>query len=118
MLSENLKEKWEEVVKLTSEQFGDGETLDLDTIIFIIGLQELGKGYRKYKKDEKLNIMHIAICKVLEPFGYYEYIGIDEDGWPHFDKKENLPFLKAGEQALLMKEAIVKYFEENNLLED
>ena len=62
--------------------------------------------------------MHIAICSVLEPYGYYERLGIDKDGWPHFDKKENLPFLKPGEQAILIKEALVRYFEENNLLED
>lgn len=118
MLSENLKEKWNKVVELLSESFGGGEVLDLDSIIFIVGLQELGKGFKKYKKDEKVNIMHVAICSVLEPFGYYEYMGVDEDGWPHFDKKENLPFLKAGEQTILMKEAMVKYFEENGLLKD
>ena len=118
MLSENLKEKWDEVVELCSREFGQGETMDLDTIVFIIGLQELGKGFRKYKKDEKLGIMHIAICKVLEPYGYYEYVGVDDDGWPHFEKKENLPYLKAGEQSVLMKEAIVKYFIENDLLKD
>jgi hypothetical protein len=118
MLSENLKEKWDQVVEISSREFGQGETLDLDTILFIIGLQELGKGYKKYKKDEKLNIMHIAICKLLEPYGYYEYVGIDDDGWPHFEKKENLPYLKSGEQTILMKEAVVRYFAENDLLEN
>tara|TARA_R110002124_G_scaffold203085_1_gene369633 strand:+ start:1221 stop:1577 length:357 start_codon:yes stop_codon:yes gene_type:complete len=118
MLSENLKENWEEVVKWVSQRFAEGELLDLDSIIFIIGLQELGWGFKKYKKDEKLNIMHIAICTLLEPYGYYEFEGQDKDGWPHFQKKENLPFLKPGEQSILMKEAIVKYFIENKLLEN
>lgn len=118
MLSDNLKEKWDKIVDNVSANFGGGEQLDLDAIIFIIGLQEVGKGYKKYKKDEKLNIMHVAICTVLEPFGYYEYLGLDQDGWPHFEKKENLPYLKAGEQSILMKEAIVKYFEEKDLLEN
>lgn len=118
MLSENLKENWEKVVDWVSSRFAEGEKLDLDSIIFIIGLQELGWGFRKYKKDEKLNIMHIAICTVLEPYGYYEFEGQDKDGWPHFTKNENLPFLKPGEQTVLMKEAIVKYFLENKLLEN
>ncbi len=107
----SLKEKWEAVVKKLSDQFGDGETLDVDTIIFLIGLQELGLGFKKYKKDEKLNLMHIAICKLLEPYGYYEFDHYDKDGWPHYNAKETLPSLKPGEQSVLMKEAIVVYFE-------
>lgn len=56
--------------------------------------------------------MHIAICKLLEPYGYYEFDFVDEDGWPHYIMKEQLPALKAGEQSVLMKEAIVLYFEQ------
>ena len=116
MLSDNLKDRWERVVEHVSLKFGDGEKLDLDAIIFIIGVQELGQGYRRFKKDEKINLMHIAICRLLEPFGYYDYQGLDKDGWPHYDKKENLPYLKPGEQSILMKEAIVRYFRENDIL--
>ena len=70
---EKLKEQWEEVVTLISNKFADGDTLDLDAIIYIIGLQELGKLNTNYKKDEKINLMHIAICRLLEPFGYYAF---------------------------------------------
>lgn len=105
-----LKERWELVVDKLSNQFADGDTLDLDAIIYLIGVQELGKPHRNYKKDEKLDLMHIAICKLLEPFGYYEFDYIDEEGWPHYTVKEQLPNLKAGEQSVLMKQAIVEYF--------
>ena len=37
----------------------------------------------------------------------------DADGWPHYKTVEELPTLKAGEQSLLMKEAIVKYFKDS-----
>lgn len=84
----------------------------MDAIIYLIGIQELGQLHRKFKKDEKLNLMHIAICKLLEPYGYYEFDFVDEDGWPHYIMKEQLPALKAGEQSVLMKEAIVLYFEQ------
>jgi len=47
---------------------------------------------------------------LLEPYGYYEFDYIDEEGWPHYTVKEKLPTLKAGEQSVLMKEAIVEYF--------
>ncbi|WP_151672594.1 hypothetical protein [Patiriisocius marinus] len=113
---EQLKQRWEELVKMLSNKFADGDTLDLDAIIYLIGLQELGQLNRKFKKDEKLNLMHIAICRLLEPFGYYEFEFFDEEGWPHYKILEQLPPLKAGEQSVLMKDAIVQYFLEKEVI--
>ncbi|WP_333693387.1 hypothetical protein [Flavobacterium sp.] len=111
-----LKERWENVVNILSNQFADGDELDLDAIIYLIGVQELGKVKQTFKKDEKINLMHIAICRLLEPYGYYEFDFYDNDGWPHYKVKEELPPLKAGEQTVLMKEAIVHYFLDNELI--
>ncbi|MGG7034863.1 MAG: hypothetical protein ACI7YS_06665 [Flavobacterium sp.] len=112
-----LKERWEKLVELLSNKFSQGEDLDLDAIIFLIGVQELGKLNREFKKDEKLNLMHIAICRLLEPYGFYEFNFVDADGWPHYTVKEQLPSLKAGEQSVLMKEAIVNYFMEKEFID-
>ena len=112
-----LKERWERLVDILSNQFSQGEDLDLDAIIYLIGVQELGKVHQTYKKDEKLNLMHIAICRLLEPYGFYEFEFFDEEGWPHYKVKEQLPPLKAGEQSVLMKEAIVNYFLEREVIE-
>jgi hypothetical protein len=112
----SLKEKWDFLVEKLTEKFSDGEELNLDGIIYLIGVQELGQGYRTFKKDEKLNLMHIAICKLLEPYGYYEFDFFDEDGWPHYKIVTELPNLKPGEQTILMKEAIINYFENNGFL--
>jgi len=112
-----LKERWEKLVNILSDQFSQGEDLDLDSIIFLIGVQELGQVHREYKKDEKINLMHIAICRLLEPYGYYEFDFVDGEGWPHYKVKEQLPPLKAGEQSVLMKEAIVNYFLEKELID-
>ena len=107
---QQLKERWGAVVEKISDRFGEGEQLDLESIIYLIGIQELGKIKKRYKKDDKVNLMHIAICRLLEPYGYYAFDHFDEDGWPHYQVKEELPPLKAGEQSVLMKEAIVNYF--------
>lgn len=112
-----LKNRWELVVKFLSDKFADGEELDLDAIIYLIGVQELGKFNRAFKKDEKVNLMHIAICRLLESYGYYEFDYFDTEGWPHYKIKEELPSLKAGEQSVLMKEAIVNYFVEKGIIE-
>ena len=114
---QQLKERWEKLVNLLSNQFSQGEDLDLDAILYLIGVQELGKVHQKYKKDEKLNLMHIAICRLLEPYGFYEFDYFDDEGWPHYTVKEHLPPLKAGEQSVLMKEAIVNYFIEREVID-
>ncbi|GAA4935691.1 hypothetical protein GCM10023314_05030 [Algibacter agarivorans] len=113
---EQLKERWEMVVQKLSDQFADGDTLDLDAIIYLIGVQELGQLEKTFKKDQKLDLMHIAICKLLKPYGYYELDFVDEEGWPHYKTLEALPYLKAGEQSVLMKEAIVNYFLETQYI--
>jgi len=107
MITTDLDKEWDVLLKKLSDQFGD---LDMQGVIFLIGVQELGKGYMKFKKDEKLEVMHVAICTLLEPYGHYEFVGRDEEGWPHWNVNDKLPPLKPGQQALLMKQAIVDYF--------
>ena len=108
-MENNLAEEWLKVEKMVFKRFG--EKLDEQTILFIIGLQELGKGDADYKKEEKLDIIHIGVCTVLSQFGYYEFIGKDDDGWPHFKNIKKLPNEIQGElQENLIKQAIIKYF--------
>ncbi len=114
---EALKERWTLLVEKLSQQFSDGDPLEIDGIIYLVGVQELGNFERSFKKDEKVNLMHIAICRLLEPYGYYEFDFFDADGWPHYKVKEQLPTLKAGEQSVLMKEALVNYFLEKNYID-
>ena len=109
--SSSLKTRWDYLTNELTQQFSDGDVLNLDSIIYLIGVQELGKGKKVFKKDEKINLMHIAICKLLEPYGYYEFDFFDKDGWPHYKVVTELPSLKPGEQTVLMKEAIIYYFE-------
>ena len=111
-----LKHRWELLVNKLSAKFSDGDPLELDGIIYLVGIQELGQVHRKFKKDEKVNLMHIAICRLLEPYGYYEFDFYDEEGWPHYKVKETLPSLKSGEQTVLMKEALVNYFLEREYI--
>jgi hypothetical protein len=112
-----LKTRWELLVSKLSSQFADGDPLDLDAIIYLIGVQEKSDVHARYKKDDKINLMHIAICRLLEPYGYYEFDYVDSEGWPHYKVIKQLPPLKAGEQSVLMKEAIVHYFIEKAYIE-
>ena len=107
-IDNEFENKWKALLTELSSSYG--EELDMQAVIFIIGLQELNKNHRKYTKDQKIDIMHIAICSLLSKYGYYEFVGRDEEGWPHFNATDKLPHLKPGQQLRLMKEAIMEYF--------
>ena len=106
---------WEHVEAFFAENFDTDKHPQIDTILFLIGDQELGSGQQKYTKDDKLNILHIAVCRLLEPFGYYKFSHYDDDGYPHFEELEQLPELKPNEQQILMKKAIIQYFIDEEL---
>ena len=111
-----LKIKWEKLKKNISEDLLDDEIVDLDAIIFLIGLQELGQFQKKFNKQKKLEIIHIAICKLLSFYGYYKLDFIDDEGWPHYKLIKKLPNLKPGEQTILIKKAIINYFDKSDYI--
>ncbi len=111
MIDLELEKKWRDVVAMFAKDHG--EDLNAQAILFLIGIQELGKGYGKFTKDQKLDIIHVAVCTILEPYGYYRFDGKDADGWPHFENIKKLPPLDEGQQQFLVKKAIVEYFTES-----
>ena len=113
---EKFEAQWQQVIQFFKQRFTDGETPQMDTILFLIGVQELGMIKPKFTKDEKLNLMHVATCKLLEPYGYYEFSHFDDEGWPHYNKEKNIEKMLPQEQEELMKEAIINYFDDNKLI--
>jgi hypothetical protein len=109
-----LRQKWEELKRKLADQFD--EEPDLQSILFLIGVQELGAGYRKFTKDQKMDLMHIAVCKLLSYYGYYELVGLDSEGWPHWKNREKIPPLTLQQQDRLLKQAAIEYFTEIGML--
>jgi hypothetical protein len=105
---------WERLQERLKERFGS--ELDFEAIVFLIGLQELGKPFKKYKKDEKLAIMHVAVCTLLEPYGFYHFEGRDAEDWPHWSLREQLPYLDAKQQNRLMVDSIIDYFRKDGFI--
>jgi hypothetical protein len=114
MLDIDFQREWRELIDRLEKRFGEG--MELETVLFLIGVQELGQGHREFKKHEKLDLMHIAICRLLSRYGYYEFEGVDGDGWPHYRALAKLPKLNPKEQSQLMKEAVIEYFKDAELL--
>ena len=115
-MSSELKTKWNNLKTKLSVDFSENEIIDIDSIIFLIGLQELGQFQKRFNKQKKLEVIHIAVCKLLSDYGYYEFDHTDNDGWPHYKLIKKLPNLKAGEQTILMKKTIINYFVKSNYI--
>ena len=103
--------KWKILQDKISEEF-DSEAPDLKVILFLIGVQELGKGPAKFSKRQKEELMHIATCRLLSEMGFYELEGLDQDGWPHWNLIKAIPAYAGMEQELLLKGLAISYFED------
>ena len=111
---EELKTEWNALTEVLNLKFDTD--LDLQGIIFLIGVQELGQGRRDFGKDEKQDLMHIATCRLLSSFGYYGLEGLDEEGWPHWKLLLKLPKMTLGEQDYLLKQSAIEYFKEMGVI--
>ena len=106
----DLERKWHAVLRQVGERMGR-KPKDLNAVLFLIGVQELGKGAKTFSKEEKQDLMHIAICKVLSYSGFYKLEGVDEAGWPHWKLIKDLPHFDLLEQEKLLKIHVLEYFE-------
>ena len=78
-----------------------GEVLpDLNAVLFLIGIQELGQISANYTKEEKQDLMHIAVCRLMSQDGIYEFTGLDSDGWPHWSQVKTID--RRGEKEQLL----------------
>ena len=104
---ENVDIKWDMLIKRLEKKFND--EMSLKGILYLIGVQELNFGIKQFEREEKINVLHVATCKLLSNYGYYKFDGIDKDGWPHYKELKALQNLSENDQQILIKEAIINY---------
>ena len=107
--------KWIEVLKIIKEQFD--KKPDLETILFLIGIQELENLQSEFTKEQKQDLMHVATCKLLSLDGYYKLLGHDADGWPAYEIEKRLPIFFGIEQEIYLKKNVIKYFQELGMID-
>ena len=106
----DFERKWQVLLNTIQQNVGT-KPKDLNGVLFLIGVQELGGGSRVFSKEEKQDLLHIAICKVLSLSGYYVLDGLDKEGWPHWKLIKKLPHFDLLEQEKLLKMHVLEYFE-------
>jgi hypothetical protein len=111
MTPAEINTKWQQLRERIARDF-DNEEPDMKVVLFLIGVQELGKGPQKFSKRQKEELMHIATCRLFSELGFYELEGVDQDGWPHWKLVKTIPNYTLPEQELLMKSLVITYFDE------
>ena len=103
----SLDKKWKALIVRLEKQFLD--EVSLKGVLYLIGIQELNFGLKKFNREEKINVLHVATCKLLSNYGYYKFDGVDKDGWPHYTEIKALQNLSEKDQENLIKKAIIHY---------
>ncbi|MCA5004225.1 hypothetical protein [Sphingobacterium bovistauri] len=111
MKATEVNQKWNVLREEISKSF-DMDLPDLKVMLFLIGVQELGKGPKQFSKREKEELMHIATCRLFSSMGFYELLGADEEGWPHWKLVKPVPNYTLLEQELIIKSLIIDYFQD------
>lgn len=103
--------EWLQVRHWVKDNMNRDTLPDLNGILFLIGIQELGRWQTQFTKEEKQDLMHIAVCRLLSYDGYYEFGGRDADGWPHWKLLKPVQIKGMKEQEQMLKTNAIKYFE-------
>lgn len=107
---ENFEQRWRDTLNMLGERFG--KIPDMEGILFLIGINELqAPPTQTFTKEQKQDLMHIAVCSLLSQVGYYEFVLRDEAGWPHFQELKKVELASMKDQEQLLKECVVRYFE-------
>lgn len=113
-VKDDLQSRWWNLESRLMERFG--KKPDMETILFLIGIQELGDIRRKFSKEQKQDLMHVAVCSLFAQSGYYELERVDAEGWPHFKQLKPLPTMNLMEQENFMRDHVLLYFENSHFL--
>lgn len=112
MTENELTMSWEDLLDQLTTLVGK-RPADLNAVLFLIGVQELGKGPIRFSKEAKQDLMHIAVCKVLSQHGFYTSDGYDKDGWPMWTLAKPIPKGDLTTQENFLKEHVILYFQSN-----
>jgi hypothetical protein len=111
---DDIQSRWWQLEAKLMERFE--KKPDMEGILFLIGIQEFGDIRRKFTKEEKQDLIHVAICTVMTPSGYYELERVDEDGWPHFKQLKPMPNMMPHEQEAFLRDHVLLYFQAQNFI--
>ena len=100
---------WKELCDHLGKQFNID--IDLNGVLFLVGIRERGLSFQRFSKDEKMSLIHLGSCTLYQEMGLIEKTGTDKDGWPIFAQKALAPTIAEERKHKVLQDCAVRYFQ-------
>jgi len=100
---------WAGVKENFKQNYGEYPTVL--SLLFIIGLGET-PSQPAYTKEQKQDVIHVGLCKILEQVGVYRFSHLDDEQWPHYQLNDNAKEINIEKQENYIKQLIIQYFKD------
>lgn len=110
MESWEIEFEWLHIRNKLKDLFLCDKLPDLNAVLLMVGMQELGYNPGELTKEVKQDLMHVGVCTLLCLEDYYALDGHDSDGWPHYKPLQKIDVLGEKAQESLLVRCAVKYF--------
>ncbi|HEV2831160.1 MAG TPA: hypothetical protein VGW31_04205, partial [Hanamia sp.] len=67
-VQDDLQIRWWKLEERFKEKFD--KKPDVEAVLFLLGIQEVRNLKKKFTKEQKQDLMHVAVCTVLAQSGY------------------------------------------------
>jgi len=101
-------ENWKDLCEHLSGMFGI--EVDLNGVLFLVGIRERGLTFQKFTKEEKINLINLGSCTLYKEMGLVELSGVDTQGWPVFHQKALAPVIAEELKIKTLQDCAIRYF--------
>lgn len=111
-MSNSIEDGWINLSKFWEEKFG--KSLSIQAALWVISMQEYPRLHTKYSSPDavvKEDLLHLAVCFILEIQGFCVFENLDNDGWPRYSSIAKFENLSLKEQETILARGIVCYFD-------
>lgn len=109
MQEDEIHVQWEEMKQKIESRIGK-RPKDLNAVLYLIGIQELGR-IKRFEKEEKQDLINLGLTTILSLGGFFKFSHLDEEGWPHYEQQKLMDKVDLKNQVRLIKSLCVRYFE-------
>jgi hypothetical protein len=99
---------WNELCDHLGKQFGID--VDLNGVLFLIGIRERGLIFQPFSKEEKMSLIHLGSCTLDQEMGLTKKAGTDGEGWPVFTQKALAPVIPEERKHKVLQDCALRYF--------
>lgn len=102
-------ENWTDLCKTLNDLFGID--VDLNGVLFLVGIRERGLSFQTFTKEEKHNLINLGSCTLYQEMGMVKRSGTDPDGWPLFHQNTLAPVIPEERKLKTLQDCAIRYFQ-------